>query len=383
MSKIFLISSKDRLSEKLLDISTSEEGKKWEWVSPDSDNLSLFRPSFEDMKNLLIVDCLDWENVKESFEGLKISKILTGNFLEKSEINICEESGDDFQAVIDMGNGIKFAGPIIKTIMKNNELLSQTMKLKNFGEDLNEMVNLSLGELQRVKKIHEIVVPLRSEKVKGLCVSSKFAAGESSGGEFFDLVKGDSEILVLLTSSKSYVASSIILSHFELLREKKESNKAIMSSFLEDLINELRDLDLLDRSKPDQVQASILRVDLKTMTIEGFSFGKCQISSTSRSISIENNHPMNENFFDKAFFQFKMERGESLAIFSPGVQENFRENGSSEKISEIVSEKLDEGAREFLDEIFFHLKRNLDGDFLKHDASVIYLEVDPHVIIQV
>src|SRR5690606_21248150 len=99
-----------------------------------------------------------------------------------------------------------------------------------------------LAELHRLKRLHERLVPLRGEKLKGLSIHSKFAAGESAGGEFFDTVAREREVLILLASSRSYIASSAILGHFEDLRAKNSFDLESLEKFVTSLSYELKKL---------------------------------------------------------------------------------------------------------------------------------------------
>jgi hypothetical protein len=286
------------------------------------------------------------------------------------------------EGVIDTSRDVQFYFPIIRGSLGRVRLFGPETGIRGIGETLNRLVASTLNELQRVKKLHERLVPLRQDHVKGLSVHSKFAAGETSGGEFFDMVKDEQSVLFIASSSRSYVASSIILSHFEVLRGKKQIGVSQMEEFLEALTCELRDLELIDRDRFDLVQLVVANVDLKTMRIDGYHFGNFQLHSLAGGDE-GNQYPLNENFFDKARFTRTFQRAEKLVLLSPGVILNANGKLGGMDVAQYVRSQMPNGAKIFLTELFFQLKRDLTREFLQYDASAIFIEVDPHVIVQV
>lgn len=256
-------------------------------------------------------------------------------------------------------------------------------QLMDVGENLNKMIEFSLTELQRVKRLHEQVVPMKNDNFKGVKILSKFAAGEGSGGEFFDIVKGEQEVLLLLTNTTSYVASSIILSHFEKLRAYNQFGSERLEAFISNLSKELNELGLMDSAKPEGLQLLIVKIDLSKMKFTGYQFGKTELVSSKGHTLASNTFPLSGEFLDQAEFSFDLERGERLVISSPGIGNNCGGFMDNKKYEDFVKERLPLGARELLNEIYFQLKKNRDSDFLKFDASVIYIEVDKNVIVEV
>lgn len=272
--------------------------------------------------------------------------------------------------------------PLFRRLIFENKVLG-TDSSDDDQVHLGKILEQSLIELQRVKKLHEKVVPLRHEKIKSINLFSKFAAGYSSGGEFFDIKKDDKQLVILVTHAQSYVASSIVLSHFEQFQKMRDINKEKIEDFLENLIDECRELDLIDRDTPEALQLDILRLDLRTFEYEGYHFGNGAYFSNGVKLSNENKRALNENFFEEAHYQGVLERGQKLIYASPGVLQNFDDKDEKKLLEKVVEQQYSNGPREILNEIFFQLKKNNDEDFLKYDSSVIYLEVDPNAFIQV
>lgn len=291
-----------------------------------------------------------------------------------------ESYGEFIKGYLDQAKIKTFAPRLIKSIIQD-ELLHSTVE--STQAHLGKVLEQSLLELQRVKKLHEKVVPIRQEKIKGVTLFSKFAAGFSSGGEFFDLKKSEKEIVIMLTSTKSYVASSVILGHFEEFQKNGDSSKEGIEDFLEELIDECRSLDLISRDDYKLLQLDIIRLDLRTYEYEGFHFGKgCYYSDGVKKIP-SNKLPINENSFEDSYFHGVLRRGQKLIYVSPGAFQNYEEKNQEDKIERVILEQFKNGAREILNEAFFQLKKDNEEDFLKYDASIIYFEVDPNAFIQV
>lgn len=284
---------------------------------------------------------------------------------------------------LDISQPALLHAPWFKRIVLESKILGTGAEVGAGQVHLGKILEQSLVELQRVKKMHEKVVPLRHEKIKGVHLFSKFAAGYASGGEFFDIKKDDHQLIIIVTHAKSYVASSIVLNHFEQFQKVKKVDREGIEEFLEELINECRELELIDRDTPESLQLDLIKLDLRTFDFEGYHFGHGAYFSNGSKLSNENERALNENFFEEAHYEGKLDRGDKLIYASPGALLNFELMGDKELLSKIVREQTPNGPREVLNEIFFQLKKKNEEDFLKYDASVIYLEVDSNAFVQV
>lgn len=270
---------------------------------------------------------------------------------------------------------------LLKNPSKNTE---ETLLLAAMSKELNALIEKSLNELQRVKKLHEQIVPLREESIKGIKLLSKYGAGESSGGDFFDVIKGEGELLLLMTSSSSYVVSSMILSLFDNLRAKKRMDRQAMEGFLNSVVAEvLRVTQENPKRKAAPPQCFIARLDLKRKTVEGFIFGGCEFISDGKVCYSGNEYQINPAFFEQAWFEFKMERGERFLLLSPGVKKNCAELIDGRSYLSWLRDAMKGDSRNMLHETFYQLKKNRERDFLAYDASVIFIEVDQHALVQV
>ncbi|MBK24195.1 MAG: hypothetical protein CME70_09365 [Halobacteriovorax sp.] len=330
---------------------------------------------------------LSWPLCQESqklINDLKIGFYLLYDGSQEHEPEFLRflESDRNLISPIDTTRDHRFHIPLLRNASPSSQDENRK-ELLGVGENLNKMIEFSMAELQRVKRLHEQVVPMKNDNFKGVKILSKFAAGEGAGGEFFDIVKGEQEVLLLLTNTTSYVASSIILSHFEKLRAYSEFGEKRLTDFILGLSGELKDLGLLDMNDTEALQLLVVKIDLNKMKFKGFQFGKTELISSKGHVLGTNDFPLNKEFLSQSEFGFDLERGERLVISSPGVRKNCGGFMDEKKYEDFVRERLPLGARDLLNEVYFQLKKKRDSDFLKFDASVIYIEVDKNVIVEV
>ena len=335
---------------------------------------------------LVAFDYSEWkdlsESVKKQVRPLLADCFKLVEFKPSDYKSWCQEFSDTDEKTFFLNSdlGVDFWRPGLKSFLKAQEL-HQSKDLIELGEGLNHLVTQSLQELQRVKKIHENLVPLRGDKVKGLSIMSKFAAGEASGGEFFDVIQGEEEFCIILTHSRSYVASSLVLSAFEKFREKKTFNLNVLQEFSIRLANTLR-----HEAGPDSLEGFhffLARVDVKSLVIEGVNWGNSQLVSSGNFFVSENDFPIDSSFLDKSTFQNKLARSESYVLLSPGLRANCSDNIEGERLISYVRRMMYDGPKKTLQEIFYQLKKGRESNFLKYDATSVFIEVDPNVIVQI
>jgi hypothetical protein len=308
--------------------------------------------------------CFNWNSLEEGLQ---------------ERIKLFYTTHPQVTGLIDLGKPLEFHLPLLASSFRKG--LEDKIDLGEVSQQMNKIVGRSLAELQRLKRLHEKIVPMRQENYKGLNIVSKFGAGESSGGEFFDIVKGDKQFLVLVTSSSSYVVSSMVLTHFEYFRDKTLFSNEEMEKFLTNLSHDIRDRGF-DDTDHRVVEIFLMRIDINSLQIEGHQFGEFELKSLKGVHTKSNELPLDDMFFEKSHFVSRLNRGEQLLILSPGVLRNFQTR-KEELPSSFYTDLFDQAPNQMINEIFFQMKKEVKGDFLDHDATVIYLEVNPNVIVQV
>ena len=247
-------------------------------------------------------------------------------------------------------------------------------------EALKALYEQSLNELERIKKIHKKMVPIREEKLKNLYICSKFSAGLSAGGEFFDMIKKEEEVLIVLSSFKSYLGTSIILKNLEVLRESKKITDELIEDFLEEIANDCRDVDIIDSEDHELFEFDLLHINLNKMSLTAHHFGKAQGLVNDQFLFDANKLIVNENNFETSKTRSSFLHGDRFFYISPGATAELSD--SDIDIRKIIKKCSDVSITETLNEFMYHLKKNSTNDFLKNDSSLIFFEVNKNAIIE-
>lgn len=266
------------------------------------------------------------------------------------------------------------------------ELISQSevmrSQLTSLNRELAQMTGSLEHELLRLKKAHERKTPRRFEEVKGINFYSKYSAGESMGGEFFDMFKVGSHIFILMSSTSSYLASSSILTFFTALKMEEGANEQKQVKF----INELKtEIDKINANRAKPVNAHILTaiIDLSNYKVSGYNLGNFGFkSSLGKEYAMNSQKNSLLTDLESAKFEIQLSRLEKLMLSSPGFLQNW-EKLDAEFMPEDILTKPGIKALDILDELFFQMKKDSESGFLEQDASVILLEVDRNVMVQI
>lgn len=358
-------------------------GLQWEgldWSAPIGQSRAMNEIGF------LAFDYAEWKALSEQMkkqlrpliqESFKLIEIEPDDYQNWNQ----EFSDSDSKTFfLNFANGVEFWKPGVLSFLKAQDL-HHSKDLLKVGEGINQLVAQSLQELQRVKKIHETLVPLRTEQMKGLSIMSKFAAGETSGGEFYDVIQGEEEFSIVLTHSRSYVVSSLVLSAFEEFRKEQDFGLEKIQKFSVDLAHMIKQEAGM---KPfEELQLFLARVDMKSLVIEGVNWGHSQLVSSGDFFVGENDFPIDSSFVEKSTFQNKLARSESYVLLSPGLRANCGDRIEGERLISYVRRMMQDGPKKALQEIFYQLKKGRESSFLTYDATSVFIEVDPNVIVQI
>lgn len=264
------------------------------------------------------------------------------------------------------------------------ERLTLKSQLFTIEKELLETLTDVSGELKRVKSIYDQKADKKVRKLKGLDLVSKYAAGESVGGEFFDFIEKGNNILILMSNANSYLASSLVLQECVDFREKSELTEQLLDTFLRNLQKKLR---ALKQNRVKKTHVAILAgiFDLNERIFRGIQCGGYQFLS-----SISDQRPFaigkDKNFIDSELeglkFQLELSQAERAFLLSPGLVKTWEKSSPSTMIESLLANpKLK--LTEILDEVFFQMKKEEKGRFLSHDASAILMEAKGHAIYKV
>ncbi|WP_408098872.1 hypothetical protein ACJVC5_08120 [Peredibacter sp. HCB2-198] len=247
-------------------------------------------------------------------------------------------------------------------LLEDQRMLQKHMA--QFSVELDQVLQNAEVEMVKAKKIHEMLIPRRTDEIKGVSFTNKYAAGEGGGGEFYDLHQTPSKVFQIMVASQSYLISSALLGILGQHREK-DFNPA---AFLNDAQAEIETINGAKKKK-SEVEVTVLELDLGTLELKLHSANKPELhSQLNGRIELDR---------DKAY---KLSKGEKFIVFSPGFIFNWKEGHPNKNIHDFLKSHEKLNASETLSELFFQLKEGKESQFLTKDATVVVMEVNRHGI---
>lgn len=269
---------------------------------------------------------------------------------------------------------------IISDFCTEKEFLKSQLVVLN--AELNSALTNVEKEMLKVKRIYEKTVPRRIENIKGMNFFSRYAAGEHSGGEFFDLFRVGHEALVVASATNSYLASSTLITFFTELKNKKDFSQTSLTEFIKAIEEEVVHINE-NRSKAITFDLFIGVFDLKKQILNGHTFGGFNLlSDKTDHTKIGNQLAVKLSNIESSSFEIKMDRGERLLLMSPGFLKNWQEGNPKVLFEQLLSNRKIVPT-DVIDEMFFQIKRDSESSFLKYDASLIMMEIDQNAMVEI
>ena len=277
---------------------------------------------------------------------------------------------------IDFSSKMELFVPLLRRVIELIETQSA-----NLGERFLSLEKGLNDSLKSVQKISKKIIPIRKEKIKGITISSKYIAGLDSGGEFFDLNKGENQLTIFLSSVNSYSLSTFFLGFYESVKKLGVVNRDSLTKLFGSIENELNGLLVT----PDlRAEITVLVVDLVTYKLWGINFGQVVLKSNMNGHIVGNNNRPSCDNLKNSEISLQLKRGEKILIISPGYLKCSEDVFEKNKLLSYIENLEGKDNNEILSELFFQVKKNnLSSDFLKCDSSILCLEVDPNAIMQV
>lgn len=261
--------------------------------------------------------------------------------------------------------------------------LSLKSQLLTINRELSETLGSVETELLRVKRSHEENRPNRFRDLKGIKALSKYSAGDSVGGEFFDIFRSGGKIFVLMSETSSYLASSSVLQIFSDFKIAGEISEESELNLLKEIKAEAAQINSTKKKKTLSMNVFTGIIDANSCVLKGYMFGDFRGLSSGHDKNF-NGNKLNflEAELSEGKFTQNLDRGERLLLLSPGFSKNWEEQSPDVMIETLMSNKKIK-LLDILDEIFFQLKKNAKSGFMAHDASAIMLEVQKNVMLKV
>ena len=282
---------------------------------------------------------------------------------------------EQIEGVMDESRPFALYLPLLSKLIESRRTKNN---LAMYEKNLDKMLKEGHRWLEKIKKIHHYMLPLREENFKGIKIKSKYVAGTKSGGEFLDILRKDNQILLFLTFCSSYKDSSIIFSSFEKLRNSENFSFQSIRKFV---ISFIEQIDANNQKSEKNIQLFLMGIDCLNLKAYGYSFGETKIISHTQKLLPGNELILNKNVLDKAKFEFAFTKEERSIIISPGLKKNYQSFLGEKAIYQIIREKKENSVTDMAFEVFYMLKKNRDDDFLEYDGSLLTVEIEKNVII--
>ena len=304
---------------------------------------------------------------KEDFK--RLTKFFLLHSGTSTEISKLGKSTPECLGIIDMSQDYGNFVPFIDSFLASQSVMdSQKVLLKK----LNGVMQSVLGQLQRVKGLHEKVVPVRQENIRGLQVNSRFCAGTSSGGEFFDFFKVGSSIWLFSINASSYITIGSFLS---LIDNWKQNSNLTKEHILQVLESQKSDF-----SGMGDMSFFFAKIDLGSYEIEAVNIGAHELIGKDKIIISRNDQSYPDKLVEVKEYNYKMDRGEQLVLLSPGFFKNSGEMLGNNNYYQFVKSNWSE-APDLIQELTFQSKKKYnDLDFMPFDQTILTLGVDKNAI---
>ncbi len=266
---------------------------------------------------------------------------------------------------IDLSQEIDYNTPILINYLNLN-FSSHAVKLDQLARDLDKIFEFTQSELLKVKDLHDRLIKVRVDTLKGITVTSKFMAGEKSGGEFFDMVQKDHDFLFILAGSDHYIVSSLILSEIEVL---KQTDPTV--SLKEQSDHFIKMVTKYANENKASLDYCIVNINLKTLKTDCSFKGEGYLYYQNQLIDFLNPCSMVIKPTEKFYF------------LSSGAIKNLKLLNPNLSLLDFYRENHDKNTQDLINEFFFEVSRNKSGTFLVYDALMNVIEVDRNTLYEI
>ncbi len=239
--------------------------------------------------------------------------------------------------------------------------------IAEFSRELDQVLLTAESEMSRAKKIHEILIPKRTEEIKGVHFHNKYATGDGGGGEFYDLYQTQGKVYQILIASQSYLISSALMG----VLNSYKKNEFDVQKFLQDCRNEVATINSA-KKKNSEVELLVVELDLSHLTLKAYGDSKAEFfSQVQGKVVLSKDKP------------YQLSKGEKFIVFSPGFISNWKEAQIRQDVHAFTKPRSESQPTELLTEYFYQLRLDKETEFLKKDATVFMMEVNRHGIHEV
>ncbi len=288
------------------------------------------------------------------------------------EIEKIGKSNFNCLGIIDLTRPVGLNIPFISSFILNKTVVATQ---KSLLKRLNGVMQSVLGQLQRVKGLHQKMVPVRNEVIRGININSRFCAGTSSGGEFFEFFKSGHNLWLFSLNATSYITIGSFLSLVEIWRDNQSLTKEFVIDSLKSHIEEFEGL--------GELSLFIGQIDLISHDASIVNIGSHELLGKTKVVAPRNELSYPNKDLEFKEINFRLDKGERFILLSPGFFKNSGDKLNNESYYHFIKSHWIE-SNDLIQEITFQTKKKYnDLDFLPYDQTVLTIEVEKNAISKV
>lgn len=238
---------------------------------------------------------------------------------------------------------------------------------------LRPVLNSLKFERDRTKKIYTQLRELKAQNYLNLTLNHYHKVGLSVGAEYLRSVGIPAGVDIVGISTESYHLASLWMTFWETSKSLEEKTGV-------QVLDELFDFGI----RGELFGQCLLNYNASQLKISGYLFGHYYfLSSKKENILFPHDYPCDSAFYEKAFFDLEVERGERVLLLSPGIFKNMSRAREERLVQFCLDGLCSDNWKELPDKVIMQLSSNEEYDILDHDISLTLMEVSHHALIDV
>lgn len=268
------------------------------------------------------------------------------------------------------------------------ELMRYRLEVQKTNMALEEVLVTLAAETKLIQKIQKLLSPTTVPSIPGIEFSSKFIAGEDSGGDYFDFFELEDKMrfAIVVASGSGYGVSALFLSLLMKHSSQIEAKKGLApEKVLELIAKEL----VPEMSLKDSASLFYCIVDRRTFEMKYVLAGEMGVwwlpQSGSGPVLLQPSCPPLTRSFQSEFLsaKFTMNPKDRFVVCTEGIM--LAKNQGSSAFKDVLVQNTfatapKSGVHELRNEILFQCQKFTGRSTPSRDQTVIVTEVKDQVI---
>lgn len=273
--------------------------------------------------------------------------------------------------------------------LRHHEQLRIAEKVMGLQSALAGVLKNLRADLDLLDRLQKSRLPVRFPDVKGFKITSRYLAGQKSGGDYFDLAESadNQQLAILVTDSSSYGLSSAVLSAVvrvvsKVSAEQSRSVREMVRGFYDELLMPLGPGDRLSIFYGTLSRKDYILKYLTLGSVRSFYRGPGgsfeEMPAQGGPLSQGSRNSLSNPTFKEG--QLAWEPGGRMVILSDGFLEAL---GGIPQALELLEKFKERQGVDLLNELAFGIKSRLEDpktDLPPQDATGMVMDLDPKVI---